>query len=226
MYLTLDLSPGNAMTGAASAIDLTRRVRTIKKLPMRLNIACWATTFRLAVLPVVILTIGLQWPHGYLIATVFCAMAGLSDGLDGYLARKYGCVTAFGKSFDLWADKVFVMVVMLALVLQNVIPYWMLVIVVLRELGVSYLRNQPTRLPISPDRWGKSKTGITLVALTGLLLHQEFLQSSLLAGPNLTSPLMQVLGLAFWLMLLAVALTVFSGANYFFKYLRVRGAGD
>jgi CDP-diacylglycerol--glycerol-3-phosphate 3-phosphatidyltransferase len=210
----------------AGPTDGRSRIGNFAGLLGQINIACWVTILRFAALPVVVLPVYLQWPHGFLIAAIACGLGGLSDGLDGYLARRCGCATSFGGSLDLLADKLFVAVVMLLLVLQGIIPYWMLVLVLLREIGVTVLRNRSKQLVLRPDRLGKTKTGITIAALTGLLLRQEFLQEGLLAIFNVTLPVSQVLALAPWLMLLAVVLTVLSGVNYFFRYLEARKAGD
>ncbi|TAK34099.1 MAG: CDP-diacylglycerol--glycerol-3-phosphate 3-phosphatidyltransferase [Chloroflexota bacterium] len=190
-------------------------------LPARLNIACWVTLSRLMLLPVALLSVYLQWPHGWSIAAGACAAAGLSDVLDGYLARRIKCVTDIGSVLDLLADKIFVIAMLFVLASQNAIPYWMPAVVVLREIIISLMRLRRIvgRRTFSADRWGKAKTVITMVAVTGLLLRQDFYLGGPLAQISIPLPISPILELAWWAMLLAVALTIFSGANYVVSYI-------
>ena len=190
-------------------------------LPARLNIACWVTLSRLALLPVALLPVYLQWPHGWSVAACACAVAGLSDSLDGYLARRIKCVSDVGSLLDLLADKIFVVVMLIVLASHNAIPYWMPAIVILREIIISLMRLRRLfgNRPISADRWGKAKTVITMVAVTGLLLRQDFYVHGPVILTSIPVSISPILELAWWAMLLAMALTVFSGANYFVNYL-------
>lgn len=189
--------------------------------PAQLNIACWVTLSRLALLPVALLPVYLQWPHGWSIAACVCAAAGLSDSLDGYLARRTKSVSYVGSVLDLIADKVFVLGMLIVLAMWDAIPYWMPGIVILREIVISLmrLRRYAGKRPISADRWGKAKTVITMVALTGLLVRQDFYVDGTAAVTSFPVPISSILELAWWAMLLAMALTIFSGANYVVSYV-------
>ncbi len=195
-------------------------------LSAQLNIACWVTVSRIVLLPVVLLSVFLQWPHGLLIAAAACAIAGFSDSLDGYLARRNNCSTSYGAFLDLVADKLFVSAVLILLASMDIVPFWVPGVIIVREIGVTILRQRRAagRKRLNPDRWGKAKTVVTMIAITGLFLRQGFNQEGLIASASSLWPLLWVLDMAWWVMLGAVVLTVFSGANYFAGYygLQVR----
>src|SRR3972149_3100633 len=99
----------------------------------RLNIAGWVTLSRLLLLPVSLLPACLPWRFGLFVAAVFCALAGLTDILDGHLARRNGCTPSLGSSLDLLTDKLFISTMMVFLALRGTIPYWVPCVVILRE---------------------------------------------------------------------------------------------
>lgn len=67
-------------------------------------------------------------------ALVALALAGISDFLDGYLARTLGCASAFGALLDPIADKIFISSVFIALVFKQHIPVWFFSIIILRDI--------------------------------------------------------------------------------------------
>ncbi len=182
----------------------------------RLNIPCWISLSRLLLLPVALLVASLGWSYGFLAAAAVCTLAGATDIFDGYLARRLGCVTPLGTNLDQLSDKLFVLAMMGLLAYIGAIHFWMLAVVILREVVVSLVRL--VRFGVQPptsDAWGKAKMAISMVAIVGLLLRQDLQQGGLLAG---VSAYVVLLDLAPWVMLLAVALTVLSGANYLAGY--------
>lgn len=193
----------------------------VATLPATLNVACWVTLSRLCLLPVALLFASLQTRYGWLIAALICAVAGVSDILDGYLARRQNCSTTLGSILDLLADKLFVSTMMIVLAMQGVIPFWMPGVVIVREIVISAMRQRRLRKnqPISPDPWGKAKMVISIVAVTGLLLRQGLYLDGAFAQTGVTLAIYPILDLAWWIMLLAVVLTVFSGVHYLVSYL-------
>lgn len=98
------------------------------------------TILRFFLIPVIVMYI-IQ--DNYILAFVFLTISGLTDVLDGFIARKFNFITNFGKLIDPLADKATQISVLTVLALQNVIPLWILVIVVLKEFamisGASFL---------------------------------------------------------------------------------------
>jgi CDP-diacylglycerol---glycerol-3-phosphate 3-phosphatidyltransferase len=168
------------------------------------------TLFRVACIPVLVLF--LFFPHkvtSFLAAVVF-GLASLSDLLDGFLARRQQLVTNFGKFLDPLADKLVVSAALIMLIPLGRAPAWMVVVIVGRELAITGLRSMAVSegKVISADELGKKKMVFQIVAILGLLLHYEYF------GINF-----HAIGMFFlWL---AVALTLWSGFNYFRRFWHV-----
>ena len=165
------------------------------------------TLFRVACIPVLIVL--LFFPHkatSFLAAVVF-GLASISDLLDGFLARRQQLVTTFGKFLDPLADKLVVSAALIMLIPLGRAPAWMVVVIVGRELAITGLRSVAVSegKVISADELGKKKMVFQIVAILGLLLHYEYF------GINF-----HAVGMFFlWL---AVALTLWSGFNYFRRF--------
>jgi CDP-diacylglycerol---glycerol-3-phosphate 3-phosphatidyltransferase len=162
-----------------------------------------------------------QW--AFAVATVLFFLASVTDYLDGYLARRFKVVSSLGVFLDLTADKVFVSAVMIALLPFNLVPAWVVFIVVTRELMVSGLRSIAAAKGkvIPAGMWGKQKTFITLIALGALLLakglgaHKLSLFPLMLSFSNQTVNGAEILLLvADVLIILATIWTIFSGIEY------------
>lgn len=169
----------------------------------------------------------LNQPWAFLVATVVFFLASVTDFFDGYLARRYHLVSPLGIFLDLTADKVFVSAILVAFVQLNLVPAWIVVVIIAREFLVTGLRSMAAAkgTVIPAGKWGKQKTFITLVAIGGILLAKGLDASHLSLFPpalNFSNSLLNVgdylLLIADVLMVLAVIWTILSGAEY------VRGA--
>jgi CDP-diacylglycerol--glycerol-3-phosphate 3-phosphatidyltransferase len=142
-------------------------------------------------------------PEGQVIAAALFVVAAATDGLDGYLARRYASTTATGQWLDPLADKVLVAAPVVILTALGRFPLWAAVVIASRELGVSLLRawlgSRGRSMPASG--WGKAKTAAQMAAVLLYLLP---------LGPAAA-------GVRFWVLLIAVALTVWSGTDYALK---------
>ena len=149
-------------------------------------------------------------------AYVLAILAGVTDLLDGYLARKWNQITDFGALMDPLADKVFITATMLMAVEYRLMPAWIVVLVISREFMVTGLRTLAAKrgIVISADRWGKLKTFLQMLmlALAGASWVGWFdLHHTVVAGIRLWS---------IWMVFLTgiVAVTVFSGVGYVVRY--------
>ena len=117
----------------------------------------------------------LLWQGNVVEALVVIAVAGLSDALDGALARRFDWRTEFGAVADPAADKLLVMVVFAVLTLQSHIPIWLLAIVVGRDVvivsGALTYRFLFGELEVAPTLLSKINTGAQIVLLLLTLLH-------------------------------------------------------
>ncbi len=142
-------------------------------------------------------------------------LAGITDFIDGHLARKWNQVTDFGALMDPLADKIFVTTTMLILVEFQLIAAWVAAVVIAREFMVTGLRMLAIRRGkvISADKFGKLKTALQMVMLfVGGLVWINVL--------DLNMKLCGSLSLRFvWYILLwgIVIVTVGSGVNYFIR---------
>ena len=139
-------------------------------------------------------------PVMHLLAGVVFAAASFTDFLDGYLARKYHLVTDFGKFMDPLADKCLVTAAMLWFVEIGQMPAWALLVVIIREFGVSGLRMVAAdKGRVIAAGWsGKVKTASTMVCIVLMFL-----------------PIPAELNLA--CVAVIVFTTIYSGVEYFVK---------
>jgi CDP-diacylglycerol--glycerol-3-phosphate 3-phosphatidyltransferase len=144
--------------------------------------------------------------HAYLGAAIF-GLAVLTDYLDGYFARRRNEVTRLGILLDPLADKLLIAAALLSLVEMGLVPAWMVMIILARELAVTALRNVAAGkgVLIRASGLGKAKMVVQVTAVLMLMLSP--------AHPALRQPGLVVL----WLVVL---ITLWSGADYFFRFWR------
>lgn len=180
-------------------------------LPLRLfrqlNWANRITLLRIgAVIPILLL---LEFPNRITcwVATILFAAASISDFLDGYIARREGQVTNFGKFLDPLADKLLICSVLIAMSGLGWVPSWITIVIVVRELAVTGLRAvaADNGVVIAADRYGKWKTVLQSLAVGPLLVHYMFW------GINVEA-------LGIFILYIALLLTVVSGVNYFYRF--------
>ena len=73
-----------------------------------------------------------------LLALILFVVAGLSDGLDGYLARKYGWLSKFGQFADPLADKFLILATLLAFAFSGKLPIWIVYLIIIRTLNIIF----------------------------------------------------------------------------------------
>lgn len=97
-----------------------------------------------------------------------------TDGIDGYLARKYNVVSDFGKLLDPIADKVLTGGALITLSILDELPWWVTVVILLREVGITVFRFAVLSDRVIPaSRGGKLKTITQFVAITFALLPMQ-----------------------------------------------------
>lgn len=103
-----------------------------------------------------------------LVAGILFIIASLSDFLDGYLARKYNQVTDFGKFLDPIADKFLVNSVLILFAWNQMIPVWVTLIFILRDIFVDFIRMMLAKqnVTLAAGIWGKLKTVFQMVGLS------------------------------------------------------------
>ncbi len=177
---------------------------------------------------VILVLVLINTPWAFLVATILFILASGTDFLDGYLARRYQLVSPLGVFLDLTADKVFVSIILIALVQISLVPAWIVAIIVAREFLVTGLRSMASAKGkvIPAGKWGKQKTLITMIAMSALLFakglgaHQLSLFPLMLNFTNQTVNFSEILLLlADAGLILAALWTVLSGAEYIISAL-------
>ena len=163
-----------------------------------------------------------------IIAVVLALLAGLTDLLDGYIARKYHLISDFGALMDPLADKIFVTGTMLIAVEYRLIPAWIAIAVLFREFMVTGLRTLAAKkqVVISADRWGKLKTALqmTMLGIAGIPWFSGSIGINCLREAVLgVSVGGNIIGIRLWYVWLVflcgiVMVTVLSGIGYFWRY--------
>ena len=131
---------------------------------MRKNIPNILTILRFILIPIILYFI---FKGNYLLGFIFFTISGVTDILDGAIARKFNLITNFGKLMDPLADKLTQISVLASLVFQKIIPFWILVVVLLKELlmiiGASFLYGKDV---VVYSKWfGKLATVLFYLAI-------------------------------------------------------------
>jgi CDP-diacylglycerol--glycerol-3-phosphate 3-phosphatidyltransferase len=171
-------------------------------------------------IPLMFLIVGLMycgWVGAPTLAFAFFLAGATGDWLDGYLARKRGIVTAFGKLMDALADKIMVIGLIIALVGKQEIPVWLALITLCREFLVTGMRMVAATkgVVVGADRGGKSKTVTQLIAL-GFLLGAPMVGRDLgwLLSADTAGAADVVHRIGYWIFIVGTALAVWSGWRY------------
>ena len=114
----------------------------------------------------------------YFMALVLFIVAGLSDGLDGYLARRFNWTSEFGQFADPLADKCLILATLLALAFSERLPLWFVYTMLTRD-GVILIGSMLYLLLFDnnqalPNRWGKHYTGWTIALFIIVLIGSSF----------------------------------------------------
>ncbi|CAL2070589.1 CDP-diacylglycerol--glycerol-3-phosphate 3-phosphatidyltransferase [Streptomyces murinus] len=214
--------PGRSAAGGESAADATAEGRPARggKITAAAvnqasvwNVANLLTMLRLVLVPgfvALMLADGGYDPAWRSLAWAAFAIAMITDLFDGHLARTYNLVTDFGKIADPIADKAIMGAALICLSSLGDLPWWVTIVILGRELGITLMRFLVIRYGVIPaSRGGKLKTltqgvavGMYVLALTGWLAT-----------------------LRFWVMAAAVVLTVVTGLDYVRQAIVLRRQG-
>lgn len=160
--------------------------------------------------------------QNYLFAFIILTISGITDILDGAIARKYEVISTFGKLLDPLADKLTQLAVLTTLTLTAIIPFWILAIVFIKEAimiaGASFLYGK--ELIVSSKWWGKLATVLFYIAIVISLIQQQFslpLTSAQEAG-NIGAKIFLIADTPFYVF--AIIATIFSLFMYFNAFYR------
>lgn len=188
------------------------------------------TMSRLFLAAVMISLLSLDFPYSKSLALLVFLVGSITDFLDGYLARNVYGVSSFGQLMDPLTDKVMVCAAFICFVEMQLLPAWLVIIIISREFLVTGLRLLAATKGrvIAAGVWGKHKTIWQIVAiilvLIGLALRDDifrsaselFLQNYHYAFTTITL----VVGIA------VAGITFLSGAIYMYQHADLFGGGS
>jgi len=174
-----------------------------------MNLPIALTLFRIVLVPLIIVfLISSDRVHVFIAALIFIA-ASLTDWLDGRMARRWNQVTRLGTLLDPVADKLLVAAALVALVQIDMVDGWVAVVIIGRELAVTGLRGVALSMGavVPASGFGKAKTVSQYITITILILEKGV--------PGEYVPFHLISTGVLWVTL---ALTVLSGADYFYRF--------
>ncbi len=193
----------------------TRKGGKIWNLPNQITLARIALAF----LYILLQSYGLQersvWVHT--ITLMIFVVAGISDWLDGYLARKMNLLSDFGRLFDPLADKILICAALIGLMGHQLIPYWIVVLVISREFLITGLRLVALQQGnvLAAERAGKHKTVSQIVTIIVGLLFLTLQEWNRGYGESFGMRILE--GIQPWLNYWTLLVSIGSGIYYLWK---------
>ncbi len=142
------------------------------------------STFRIMLVPIFAIVFFSGHKNASYLALAIFVIAGITDVIDGYMARKYKLITKVGTVLDPLADKLMQLTALICLAIADAIPLWITLLVIAKELAMiitgiyMYFRKIQTVIP--SNRFGKSATVLFSLAIFITILYPDSLGSLLL----------------------------------------------
>lgn len=172
------------------------------------------TILRFLLIPIIVITCV---QGDYILAIVVLTVSGITDILDGTIARKYNLISDFGKLMDPLADKATQISLLTTLFIKGVIPIWILAVVVLKEFcmvsGASFLYGK--ELVVSSKWYGKLATVLFYAAMVISLLLEQIGES--------TSRLIKAIGVADNILYYFAVITTIASLIMYMKAFYIQG---
>ncbi|SHJ69155.1 CDP-diacylglycerol--glycerol-3-phosphate 3-phosphatidyltransferase [Paramaledivibacter caminithermalis] len=134
-----------------------------------MNLPNILTTIRFLLVPLFIYIFFHEGESNIIYATYIFILAGITDVLDGYIARKYNLITKWGQAMDPLADKLMLITVLICFTIKDFLPIWVIIIVGLKEilmiLGGLFLYYKKDKIVIPANKFGKMATVIFYIAI-------------------------------------------------------------
>lgn len=174
-----------------------------------MNLANLITILRIILVPFFLVILLTEMENKEIFALIIFVIASISDGIDGYIARKYNQITELGKFLDPLADKLLVSAALLALVYLQIVETWVAAVIILREIFITafrfyFLVKDST---FSASWIAKKKTLSQIIAISILIVHNKV--------PGFESV---ALKFGTFLLYFATFLTIYSGIEYLIRY--------
>ncbi len=185
---------------------------------MKINIPNVLTIFRILLTPLFIICLFSNYPYARLWALIIFIVASVTDAFDGYYARKYNQVTRHGQFLDPLADKILVSSAFISFALMKLVPFWMVALIVFRDLFVTGLRwaMESKGLTMITSKIAKAKTTTQISVIIFILL---FLGVQIFSYSWLKEAINFIIEnrIIYYFTLIATIFTVWTGISYLYK---------
>jgi len=174
------------------------------------------TLFRILLTPLFLYFLLSDGQYYMLFALIVFIVASVSDGVDGHVARKHGFVSEFGKFADPLADKILIISSFIALIFLDIIPLWMVIIVVLRDVTVTAIRMIMIKRgnSIVTANIAKAKTVFQIVFIYIVISFKMLLQLPFMKFLYPTINFLESNNFYWILMLITTIFTLYTGILY------------
>lgn len=185
-----------------------------------MNLPNRLTVLRIIMTPLFMAAMLIEFPHHYLVALLFFALASFTDMLDGKIARARNIVTNFGKFLDPLADKMLTTAAFLAFLKEGfgIGIAWVLFIVLFREFMIASLRlvvvSSDSKKVIAANIWGKIKTVSQMAAIIfGIMVmyYNDSIAALVAAPAEISTVLFVIYNILLWV---STVFAVISGVIY------------
>lgn len=165
-----------------------------------MNVPNFLTSVRFLLIPILAY---FMYVEQFISAVLILFLSGVTDFLDGYIARKYGLVTSWGKIMDPMADKLIQISALVMLGVKNLIPLYLIYIVFIKEIlmGIGFIGLLRSNIIVSSSWYGKVATILFYLAITFALLDIPYYVH---------------------LVFVAVMFTLFALVMYFINYIKLK----
>lgn len=132
-----------------------------------MNLPNKLTVLRIAIVPLMIATLLIGFPHHYLVSGLLFGIAALTDFFDGRIARKRNLITDFGKFADPLADKILVISALVCFAELSITSSVVAIVILFREFAVTSIRlvAASSGKVVAANMWGKAKTVSQIIAI-------------------------------------------------------------
>ena len=185
---------------------------------MKINIPNVLTIFRIFLTPLFIMCLFYNYPYARLWALIIFIVASVTDAFDGHYARKYNQVTRHGQFLDPLADKILISSAFISFAIMDLVPYWMVGLIIFRDLFVTGLRMamESQGLTMITSKIAKAKTTAQISVIIFILL---FLGVQIFSYNWLKVVIDFIVEnrIIYYFTLIATFFTVWTGISYLYK---------
>lgn len=189
---------------------------------MKFNLPNSLTIMRIALTPVFIILLFYDHPYAKLWALLIFLVASITDAFDGYYARKHNQITDQGRFLDPLADKILVLSALISFGVLEVIPFWMIGLIIFRDLFITGLRvvlnNKGYQMITS--KIAKAKTTVQIVAIIAILLYLSLVRLAIV-GTQSYIQIISEYDVIYFLTLIVTVFTLYTGIGYIYDNRKV-----